>query len=960
MGTMPPRIARSSVQSAAPKAGKNKARKRNLDAFAIASHSAPEKNQLKASRLGEFLDDRPHSKRRRDEEDGEDSDESADAPPKRRRPAPQDEDVEEGSDSSGNEWMVGGMREDDNDSELDSDDAFGESDEEKFEGFTFRGSKIGAGKKKMKASSSKRRIDEKDEEINLDEPDSLDEDEEVEDDFGDEGVDLATMLDEDDEELLGGKDTTGRDMGEAGSSEESDDDESNVDADTESSDNEDEEEERVARMRDRIDALDASAEPVKTAFRLSQPSALTVEDLLADLDPAQKKQFESALKVRKKSERPKTLTAPLPKRQQDKLNREEASKKAKEQLDRWQDTVIRNRRAEFLSFPLKDPNKSEKLGKDKFVMGEEQVPANELERNIRQIMEESGLATKPGNKAEDEEDMLLKAEELATNKLPVEEVMQRRAELRRARELLFREEIKAKRIKKIKSKAYRRVHRKERLRQEKLDEEMNAEMDLDEDEQSKFERKRAEARMSTKHKDSKFAKAMSQTNRSVWHDGARETVIDEARRREELQRRIRGEEISDDSAEGRDVPSGSDDDSDGNEEASTLKALGRLKDDAGAERKGLSAMKFMQAADARQRAQNGEDVERMRKELAIADGEEAESDGEVEDQGLGRAIFGPKSQEERKSGALAKRGELEEGEESGSEPPSDGENEEVILTEKQQPNAKSSNQKASKRNNPLANAFHSEPEGRKGNWLTSTSVKKDKKRNPQRDGILDMDMSAVLEDTNRPRSSQVQSKSNSQQQPVRERESQAASADGWTVVKHPDQNSDEQEDEEPTDPILRNQAMARRMFAGDDAIQASFDAEKASAVASEDEKETSNHLPGWGSWTGHGLSRSEKRLSNHRKHHPLHKTKIAGVRKEDRKDAKLENVIISERSNRKGKIYQADMLPRGFETKTQYERSLRLPMGPEWSTKETFQRATRPRVVVRPGVVVEAMERPLV
>ena len=95
----------------------------------------------------------------------------------------------------------------------------------------------------------------------------------------------------------------------------------------------------------------------------------------------------------------------------------------------------------------------------------------------------TGVTTMRIDAGLDTGDMLLKAEELATNKLPVEEVMQRRAELRRARELLFREEIKAKRIKKIKSKAYRRVHRKERLRQEKLDEEMNAEMDPDEDEQ---------------------------------------------------------------------------------------------------------------------------------------------------------------------------------------------------------------------------------------------------------------------------------------------------------------------------------------------------------------------------------------------------------------------------------------------------------------------------------------------
>jgi U3 small nucleolar RNA-associated protein 14 len=34
-------------------------------------------------------------------------------------------------------------------------------------------------------------------------------------------------------------------------------------------------------------------------------------------------------------------------------------------------------------------------------------------------------------------------------------------------------------------------------------------------------------------------------------------------------------------------------------------------------------------------------------------------------------------------------------------------------------------------------------------------------------------------------------------------------------------------------------------------------------------------------------------------------------------------------------------------------------VGPEWTTKETFQSGTKPRVMVKKGVVVGAMERPL-
>ena len=57
--------------------------------------------------------------------------------------------------------------------------------------------------------------------------------------------------------------------------------------------------------------------------------------------------------------------------------------------------------------------------------------------------------------------------------------------------------------------------------------------------------------------------------------------------------------------------------------------------------------------------------------------------------------------------------------------------------------------------------------------------------------------------------------------------------------------------------------------------------------------------------------------------------------------------------------YMATQLPHQFETRQQYERSLRLPIGPEWSTKETFQIATKPRVMIKQGVI-KPMQKPMV
>lgn len=53
----------------------------------------------------------------------------------------------------------------------------------------------------------------------------------------------------------------------------------------------------------------------------------------------------------------------------------------------------------------------------------------------------------------------------------------------------------------------------------------------------------------------------------------------------------------------------------------------------------------------------------------------------------------------------------------------------------------------------------------------------------------------------------------------------------------------------------------------------------------------------------------------------------------------------------------ARQLPHEFETKAQYERSLRMPIGPEWSTKETYQASTKPRVMIKQGII-KPMEKP--
>ena len=160
--------------------------------------------------------------------------------------------------------------------------------------------------------------------------------------------------------------------------------------------------------------------------------------------------------------------------------------------------------------------------------------------------------------------------------------------------------------------------------------------------------------------------------------------------------------------------------------------------------------------------------------------------------------------------------------------------------------------------------------------------------------------------------------------------------------------------------------LMHQAFAADDLVEESFVAEKTTLVAEEDPfKPIVTAIPGWGSWVGPGLSRKDKRqakkarttnglASNRRLAH-----KHEGVPPDKRKDRNLDRVIISERRLHKPAKYFASSLPHPFESRAQYERSLRLPMGPEFTTKETFQGMTKPRVIMKGGVIAP-MRKPLI
>ncbi|KAF7955257.1 uncharacterized protein EAE97_000516 [Botrytis byssoidea] len=934
---------------------RTKSKNKTIDAFSAAQQQIGERHRVRQSQLGHAEGGNRPGKRDRDEDDeDEGEDEEFSAKKQKKGPAKgrfDELDIDEGSDSEGNTWKMGVVDSDD-DSDIDSDEAFGESDEERFEGYAFSGSS-------SNNKSSKKRVPQN-KELNLDEDDhGEDSGSELEEgDLGEGAVDLADMLDastdDEDEADVEGSDQSGF---------EDEDEESDEDSSASSADDEDEDDSmdpsKHAALQDLIANLPLNEKALAkrrndgvseyaTPGNFGLPST---KEFITDLGASKinDRSIKKALKSEKGDDKKKaasTLEVPLARRQQDRLDRSVAYDKSKETLDRWTDTVKHNRRADHLVFPLADPDADSARANTRLQSTAQSKPFNELEATIQSILEESGLATAGGR---DDEDKIREFEELEMNKLSMEEVKARRDQLRMARELLYREELKAKRVKKIKSKSYRKVHRKQREREEAKNKAALEEGGFvpSEDELEAQDRRRATERMGAKHRNSKWAKATKATGRAAWDEDARDGITEMARREEELRKRVEGrtvrKEFEDDSDESMDDSDDNmSDDDEGTEQKRLLRRLERAgKDDIiddSAPGAKLANMKFMRNAEESRKKANDAMVEEMRKELA---GEESSSE-EEEDGDVGRRTFGPGS---KAKDAPAKPQNLNEFEE-----PADSEDQDDMDVEftgvDNGPKASASAPKAKKTNGQSGGVGKSsvaEPEvaTEGGAWskvpLKSGMVSKKEanKRRHKSNSTMDveeLDLSQAAVMAKQPKSKKAKSKTAQ----ILEASDEDSEDDGAIHLPF----------------AIKDQELIKRAFAGADVV-GDFEAEKKQTIEDEDEKVIDNTIPGWGSWVGDGVSKREKAKNKGR-----FLTKSEGIKEQNRKDAKLDRVIINEKRVKKNGKYYASQLPHPFENRQQYERSLRLPVGPEWATKETFQDSTKPRVMVKQGIIAP-MSKPL-
>ncbi|KAL6939154.1 hypothetical protein ACO0RG_002981 [Hanseniaspora osmophila] len=638
-------------------------------------------------------------------------------------------------------------------------------------------------------------------------------------------------------------------------------------------------------------------------------TSLNLADILSVVDDPDAVNRASLIK---KGEN-QAMAVPLPQRIQKRNERKAAYEISKDEVSKWQDTVQQNRRADHLDFS-KLNEADAKVEASTFTPIEK--PMTELEKKVDEVMKQSNLI-----------DMTKKEstfEEIATAKMSPEEMRKRTAELRLMRDLMFREERKAKRIKKIKSKAYRRIKKKEMLKNQALVDE-----DEDEDEQSKEDRDiaRAKERMTLKHKtSSKWAQDMIKHGMTKDKE-TREEMEDMLRQGERLKAKILGHESGEESDRDLDHLDSSDDENDTPETRSKVGKSGVLN------------MAFMKNAEARERERNLAEAEEL-KQLRNSNGLELFQQTSANKEAIdganvhinaGRRVYTPGTAESNEEMKQLDDQVLQEREidEQGTI--------EKRIAKKQLTNAQ---KKSSKKKNEDTTTENATEEANP--WLDGSDDEDYQGQKSSKVYVVDENSSKLSKAASKISKNKAKNEAKKKVKKTNNDDLILDLESSNTLdIVDPYGGSDSEE--------FKQQDLIAEAFAGDDVVS-KFEEEKKRVAIDEDDKEVDVTLPGWGDWAGEGM--------NPRKKRKFIKTVKGVVNKDKRRDKNLKHVIINEKVNKKNLKYQSSAVPFPYENREQYERSLRMPIGQEWTSSNTFSKAIKPRVVTKPSSVIDPLKQP--
>ena len=580
------------------------------------------------------------------------------------------------------------------------------------------------------------------------------------------------------------------------------------------------------------------------------------------------------------------LHAPLPAPVQDRLDRVEAYKLSKEEVEGWAPTIKRIREADHLSFPLQPP--AQPPAPSNAGLTASFAPTTDMEKSVASLLHEGGLSEK----------QVAEQEELVLRDMDPAEAGKRQAELRRMRELMFRAEQKARRANKIKSKTYRRIHRRERERMKQQEAQDLQDDDDDEEQRYQAAKDRAKERATLRHKNTgKWAKFHAGRNDDASQE-ARLAVEDQLRQGEELRKRIHVEDSDDESL----VSMHSDDreaafnelESFARKEAEQDERDAQALEQSGKKSKSLMHMKFMQDARDKQSRETQETIASLREELE-------HEDDTVNERPVGRAVYyqGTKGHD-------------------------------ATLP---------------------ANPFHT---GASNPWLRQSASGGTSKQTPQ--VLVGKDSRAAtrsIHRTERHAARGDEARASAAEDatlaidPTAQLEalSSESEAEPTEITRHA--RGKRGRGKRNNAPLQRD--LVAEAFAGDN-VALDFAKEKRAMIQADAPQEQDMTLPGWGSWGGKGVRHRQKK-------HPALIKKIDGLDPSRRKDFGMEHVMINERQDKKASKYKAKDLPFPYTSAAQYEAAMRTPLGSEWNTRTQHQRLTMPRVTTKMGQRIDPIQR---
>ncbi|KAG6471777.1 U3 small nucleolar RNA-associated protein 14-like [Zingiber officinale] len=669
---------------------------------------------------------------------------------------------------------------------------------------------------------------------------------------------------------------------------------------------------------------------------------ISIHDLL---DPLQQEPGYKNLrkKLHKIETKPMTVQVPLPKEEREKLERKVVYYHTRKDMTKWEPLVKRNREAPTLHFDA-DVN----LGFSTVeAIASEFEPRTEFEKKMALLVRDPEIVDAYNKDG---------ARLLELNKINIEDVKEHQHRLAKMRSLLFNHEMKSKRIKKIKSKTYHRILKKERL---KVASAMEMDPEVAKENARKQEFKRAEERMTLKHKNrSKWAQRILKRGLDIQDEGTRSAITEQLHQHALLTRKMNSiEDNSDD-----DDNSTDDNDNDDSDELlsekgkknvskllnkakeSTLKAL---EDASVLPKSGVFALPFMERGLKKQQDAVEEEA-RMALDEYDASLRQHEKGHDIKNpksaKVSGRKVFGPLKDKLQKSHKRTKT--FNDDHNSDSEGGSDTIDHADVDEEVNNPAQNANLGPAS--DDDSENATHSifksfddivkEP-GPKTTFevaiFASDSWKKINGEN--------------VVDAGSTKAAAIQNSQMLTHLP--EPEDMDQDSDGDSEEKMVDgflSSSPKRDYELPSQADLVHQA-----FAGDD-VEAEFEKYKLEHLNEEcPEPEKPELIPGWGQWTD--IQQKRGMPSWMINEHKNAKRKREEALKK-RKDASLKNVIISENVDKKAEKLLAKTLPFPYTSEEVYEQSIRMPIGPDFNPAITAGTLNRPTVVKKPGVIIKPIQ----